>query len=94
MVGDAVFVAGGNSSSFSVLDAATGAVLHVFFLEKTLYSPPILAGDEVVVGNSSGTLFAIAPPSPRLPAGTPRPGGVRSCSGRGACVPSHPLTAP
>jgi outer membrane protein assembly factor BamB len=64
IVGDALFVAGGDATSFTVLDARTGASLRTFFLENTLYSSPILAGDEVVVGNSAGSVFAFASVSP------------------------------
>jgi outer membrane protein assembly factor BamB len=60
IVGDAVFVAGGDATSFSVLDAHTGELLRAFYLSDTLYSSPILAGDEVVIGNSSGSVFAFA----------------------------------
>lgn len=71
VVGDEVFVAGGDSSQFSVLDARTGAVLRTFFLENDMYSSPILAGDEVLVGNAAGTLFALAgsatPKQPQAP---------------------------
>jgi hypothetical protein len=63
VVGDLVFVPGGNATSFTVLDARTGAVLRLIYLEATQYSPPILAGNKVIVGNSSGTVFAFAPRS-------------------------------
>jgi len=61
IAGDLAFIAGGDSSEFTVLDAGTGAVLRTFFLENDLYASPILAGDEVVVGNAAGTVFAFAP---------------------------------
>lgn len=63
IVGDDVFVAGGDSSDFAVLDARSGAVLDTFFLENDMYSTPSLAGGEVLVGNAAGTLFAIGPPA-------------------------------
>ncbi len=66
IVGNDVFVAGGDSSDFSVLDARTGALLNTFFLENDMFSSPILAGDEVIVGNAAGTVFAIAPPKAAL----------------------------
>ena len=60
IVGDLAFIAGGGSSAFNVLNAGTGALLRTFFLENKLYSTPIVAGDEVVVGNGAGTVFAFA----------------------------------
>ncbi|HEX5449539.1 MAG TPA: PQQ-binding-like beta-propeller repeat protein [Gaiellaceae bacterium] len=72
VVGDVLFVAGGDATSFSIIDANTGLLLRVFFLGDTLYSSPILAGNDVVVGNSSGSVFAFAAPQSATPAPTPR----------------------
>jgi hypothetical protein len=77
VVGDALFVAGGDATSFSVLDARTGALLAVFYLGTTLYSSPILAGDEVIVGNSSGSVFAFGPKKPASGVSTPTVRHVR-----------------
>ena len=43
-----------------MLDAHTGELLRAFYLDDTMYSSPILAGDEVVIGNSAGGVFALA----------------------------------
>jgi len=67
VVGDVLFVAGGDATSFSALDANTGLLLRVFFLGDTLYSSPILAGNDVVVGNSSGSVFAFGAPRAAAP---------------------------
>ena len=71
IVGGVAFVAGGDASNFTELDAATGSMLRQFFLESGIYAGPILAGNEIVVGNIGGTVFAIAPKEP------PRPKGAR-----------------
>ncbi|HEY3962120.1 MAG TPA: PQQ-binding-like beta-propeller repeat protein, partial [Gaiellaceae bacterium] len=77
IVGDAVFVAGGDATSFSVLDARTGDLLRAFYLGDTLYSSPILAGDEVVIGNSSGSVFAFSADASPSAATTARARHVR-----------------
>ena len=64
LAGDLAFVAGGDSTTFSVLDAATGTLLRAFELENVMYASPTLADDEVIVANGAGTVFAIGPQAP------------------------------
>ena len=58
VVGDVVFVVGGNSSGLTALDARTGAELWTRWLGAPLYSPPIFAEGRVVVATMGGQVYA------------------------------------
>jgi outer membrane protein assembly factor BamB len=61
VVGDLVFVAGGNDSALYELDARDGSTLWAGALDGSGYSPPILADGAVLVGDQAGQLTAFAP---------------------------------
>jgi outer membrane protein assembly factor BamB len=69
LVGDLAFVAGGASRAFTILDASDGTVLLTLSLSEPQLAAPILAGNEVVVADTAGNVYAIGSPAPAAPAG-------------------------
>jgi outer membrane protein assembly factor BamB len=68
VVGDVVFVAGGNEPGVFALDARSGGVLWSASLGGSAYAPPAFADGQVIAGDLSGTItsFGIGnPPVPR-----------------------------
>ncbi|PWU25356.1 MAG: hypothetical protein C5B48_01725 [Candidatus Rokuibacteriota bacterium] len=60
VVGNLLFIAGGEATALYVLNASDGTVLEVLGLDGPAFSSPILADGEVVVGDLSGRLHAFA----------------------------------
>jgi outer membrane protein assembly factor BamB len=66
VVGDVVFVAGGDGGTLTAVDAQSGATLFSTGLDGLAYAPPAFAGGQVLVGTAAGSLYAFAPPAPTI----------------------------